>query len=90
MKKVAMAVGAHPDDIEFMMSGTFVLLGQAGYDLHYMSIANGCCGSLTMSAEETAATRTQEAKNSAESIGATYHYPLVDDLLFIYVNSLIQ
>ena len=27
-----MAIGAHPDDIEFSMAGTLLLLRQAGYD----------------------------------------------------------
>ena len=44
-KKHAFAVAAHPDDIEFVMAGTLILLRRAGYELHYMNIANGCCGS---------------------------------------------
>ena len=39
--KVAMAIAAHPDDIEFMMSGTLMRLGKEGWELHYMNIANG-------------------------------------------------
>ena len=30
-----MAIAAHPDDIEFLMSGTMMLLAEAGYELHY-------------------------------------------------------
>ena len=45
MSPRAFAVAAHPDDIEFMMAGTLILLGRAGYELHYMTIANGSCGS---------------------------------------------
>ena len=43
--KRVFAVAAHPDDIEFFMAGTLILLGRAGYEMHYMNIANGCCGS---------------------------------------------
>ncbi|HEX5102756.1 MAG TPA: PIG-L family deacetylase, partial [Pirellulaceae bacterium] len=43
--KSALAVAAHPDDIEFLMSGTLMLLRKAGYDIHYWNLANGCCGS---------------------------------------------
>ena len=43
--KRAFAVAAHPDDIEFVMAGTLILLSRAGYEIHYMNIANGCCGS---------------------------------------------
>ena len=45
-KKRAFAVAAHPDDIEFVMAGTLMQLADAGYELHYMNIANGCCGSI--------------------------------------------
>ncbi len=31
MSKRVFAIAAHPDDIEFMMAGTFILLGRAGY-----------------------------------------------------------
>ena len=44
-KKVAMAVAAHPDDIEFYMAGTLLLLREAGYEVHYMTLASGSCGS---------------------------------------------
>lgn len=90
MAKVAMAAAAHPDDIEFMMAGTLILLGQRGYELHYMTIANGSCGSATMDREEVIATRTQEAKNAAAMIGATYHPPLVDDIEVLYDHSIIR
>ena len=40
-----MAIAAHPDDIEFLMSGTMMLLAEAGYELHYMNLSSGDCGS---------------------------------------------
>ena len=43
--KVAIAIGAHPDDIEFYMAGTLLMLKQAGYEIHYLTLANGNCGS---------------------------------------------
>ena len=81
MKKVAFAIGCHPDDIEFMMAGTLMLLGEAGYELHYMNVANGCCGSMTMDKQQTIDVRLGEAKNAAEFMGAAFHPPLVDDLM---------
>jgi len=89
MSKVAFAVAAHPDDIEFMMAGTLILLKQAGYDLHYMTVSNGSCGTVTLSKEEIIATRTAEARTAAVSIGAVYHPPLVDDLEIYYERSLL-
>jgi len=84
MKKVAFAVAAHPDDIEFMMVGTLLLLKQAGYELHYMNVANGSCGTPTLDRDEIVAIRTQEAKRSAQSMNAVFHPPLVDDVNIFY------
>ena len=60
--RVVFAVAAHPDDIEFMMAGTLFLLREAGYELHYMNIANGSCGTVTRSRDEIVAIRTEEAR----------------------------
>ena len=43
--KAAIAIGAHPDDVEFYMAGTLLLLKQAGYEIHYLNLASGNCGS---------------------------------------------
>ena len=88
MQKTAFAVAAHPDDIEFMMAGTLLLLGEAGYQLHYMNVANGSCGSAAMEAEQTATVRTEEARTAAAMLGATFHEPLVDDLQIYYTPEL--
>ena len=82
--KRAFAVAAHPDDIEFVMAGTLLLLGGAGYELHYMTIANGCCGSTEHDAATTAAIREREARDAARSLGATFHPTLTDDLAIFY------
>lgn len=88
--KIAMAAAAHPDDIELMMAGTLIMLKYAGYELHYMNIANGSCGSVTMGPEETAKVRTQESRNAAALIGAAYHEPLVNDLEVLYDQRLVS
>jgi LmbE family N-acetylglucosaminyl deacetylase len=80
----AFAVAAHPDDIEFVMAGTMILLGKAGYELHYMNIANGCCGSTQYSAAQAAEIRAREGQAAAESIGAQFHPSLVNDLEIFY------
>jgi LmbE family N-acetylglucosaminyl deacetylase len=82
--KRVLAIAAHPDDIEFVMSGTLILLGQAGYELHYMNIANGCCGSTQWSAAHTAEVRLREAIAAADLIGAEFHPPLTADLQIFY------
>ncbi|MCU0709154.1 MAG: PIG-L family deacetylase [Pirellula sp.] len=86
----ALAVFAHPDDIEFVAAGTLLLLKEQGWDLHYMNVANGCCGSTTTSAEETAAIREQESRRAAKLLGATYYPPLCNDLEIDYTQSNIR
>lgn len=89
MADVAFAIAAHPDDIEFMMGGTLLLLGEAGVELHYMNVANGSCGSLTMARDETVRVRTREARDAAGVLGAAFHPPLVDDIAIYYTPDLV-
>jgi LmbE family N-acetylglucosaminyl deacetylase len=84
MAKVAFAIAAHPDDIEFLMAGTLILLKDAGYAIHYMNLANGCCGTTQFDAETIARIRREEARAAAESIGAVFHESLCDDLAIFY------
>ena len=81
---IALAVAAHPDDIEFMMSGTLLRLKEAGCDIHLWNLANGCCGSNTLPRDEAAAVRWSEAQASAASAGGTAHLPLFNDLEIFY------
>ncbi|MGI8907716.1 MAG: PIG-L deacetylase family protein [Candidatus Sumerlaeaceae bacterium] len=89
MAKRAFAVVAHPDDIEFMFAGTLLLLGQAGYELHYMNIANGNCGTNKMGREEIERVRTQEARNAASKLGATFHPPIANDVEIFFNRELL-
>jgi LmbE family N-acetylglucosaminyl deacetylase len=82
--KVAIAVAAHPDDVEFMMGGTLLLLKQAGWETHYLNVSSGNCGSQKMGAEETAKVRESEAKRAAELLGATWHPGFSSDLEILY------
>lgn len=83
MKRV-FAIGAHPDDIEFGMAGTMLLLKERGCELHYMTFADGCCGSNQMDAIETARVRGAESRAAAEKLGATYWPPVTHDLEVFY------
>ncbi len=83
-KKIAFAIAAHPDDIEFLMAGTLILLRRAGYEIHYMTVANGMCGSVDWAAAKTVRIRHEEARRAAASIGATFHESLVDDIAILY------
>lgn len=88
--KVAFAIGAHPDDIEFMMAGTLLLLKRAGWETHYMNIANGSCGSQVYTASQLRNIRRREAMSSCEILGAIFHNSLVDDLEIFYEQTLIR
>lgn len=82
--KTAIAIAAHPDDIELMMAGTLVLLKKAGYEIHYLNLACGNCGSLEYDAATARKVRTEEAKKAAEILGAHFHRPLCNDMEIIY------
>lgn len=79
-----MAIAAHPDDIEFMMAGTLVLLRNAGYEIHYMNLSSGNCGSTETDSITTAKIRLLEAQNSARILGAVFHPPICDDFEIFY------
>src|SRR2546428_1171659 len=83
-KEKAIAIAAHPDDIEFYMAGTLLLLTQAGYETHYLNLASGHCGSVQYSAARTRAIRRREAQQAATILGAHYHPSLTDDLEIFY------
>ena len=85
-----LALGCHPDDIEFMMGGTLCLLKEAGCELHYMNLANGSCGTTEYSIEEIVAIRRRESQQAAEYVGAVYHESLVNDLEVFYAQDLIR
>jgi LmbE family N-acetylglucosaminyl deacetylase len=80
----AIAIAAHPDDIEFLMSGTLMLLRKAGYKIHYWNLANGCCGSSKYDAQTIARIRREEAHAAAKAIGAVFHESICNDLEIFY------
>ena len=88
--KVALAIAAHPDDIEFCMAGTLLQLGQRGWELHYLNLASGNCGSARLNAEQTRRTRRREAQSAAKVLGACYHPSFVDDLEIFYCDATLR
>ena len=89
MTKRAFAVAAHPDDIEFRMAGTLILLKQAGYEIHYLNIANGSCGTTQYRRDDIVRLRQAEAQRAAASIGAVFHPSLVNDIAIFYESALL-
>ena len=87
---IVLALACHPDDIEFMMGGTLFLLRAAGCTLHYMNLANGCCGSTQYSRDQTVRIRREEGRRAAELLGASFHESLANDLEVFYTPELIR
>jgi bacillithiol biosynthesis deacetylase BshB1 len=64
MKLDALAIGAHPDDVELSVSGTLIKLAELGYRVGVVDMVRGELGS-----RGTPAIRAREAKASAKIMG---------------------
>lgn len=82
--KTAIAIAAHPDDIELMMAGTLLLLKKQGYEIHYLNLSSGNVGSVEHDGETTKSIRLKEAQRAAEILGAHFHPPFCNDLEIFY------
>ena len=82
----ALAIAAHPDDIEFVMAGTLLRLKEAGWETHYINVSTGNMGSTVMSAEETIRVRTREARAAARMLSAKWYEPFCNDLSIFYTE----
>lgn len=70
-KKTLLAVGAHPDDMDFGASGTVVKHVEAGWDAYYLICADGSRGSSdpNMTHERLAKIRRDEQLAAAKILG---------------------
>lgn len=84
MSKTAIAIAAHPDDIEFVMAGTLLQLKAVGWEIHYLNLSTGNCGSLEYNPTKTAKVRRKEAQDAAKILGAKWHAPMCNDLEIFY------
>lgn len=85
-----LALAAHPDDIEFMMAGTLILLREAGFEIHYMNVATGSCGTDSLPVDEIVRLRAEEARAAAALVGAEFHPSLCHDMEVLYEPSLLK
>lgn len=85
--KRVLAVGAHPDDVEFFAGGTLALLFQKGFQIHIATVCSGDMGSMTLSPHEIAEVRYKEATESAKLIKASYETLGESDLRLVFDNS---
>ncbi len=84
MKKTALAIVAHPDDAEFLFSGTLALLYGKGWEIHIATMTAGDCGTKDLSKKEISEIRKKEAANSAKLIEAGYECLGFEDLYIFY------
>ena len=77
-----LAIGAHPDDVEISCGGTLAKYAKLGHKVFTATATNGNVGSSTLSMEEIAAVRKEEARRAAAHIGAEYICLDYDDEMF--------
>ena len=65
-------IGAHQDDNEFRCGGLAKKYVDAGHEVIFLSMCNGCGGHHIMSPEETTKTRAKESAAVAKLLGITY------------------
>ena len=65
-----LAVGAHPDDIEFLCAGTLLKFRNRGDEIFTAVLCNGDKGHYEIGPEELARIRRLEAEEAAKSEGA--------------------
>jgi len=65
-----LAVGAHPDDVEFSCGGTLAKYAQAGHTVIIAYATNGDKGHFRIPPPELALVREREARTAAAVIGA--------------------
>jgi len=66
------------------MAGTLLLLREAGFAIHYMTLSSGSCGSLTIGPEKLRKIRQRESERAAVMMDAAYYPSLADDLEIFY------
>lgn len=77
-----LAIGAHPDDVETSCGGTLAKYAKLGHKVFTATATNGNVGSATLSMEEIARVRKEEARRAAAVIGAEYVCLDYDDEMF--------
>ncbi len=74
-RDVVLAVGAHPDDLEFAIGGTIAALVARGIEVHMATLTDGWCGSYDLPGEAIAKVRLREAERAAGIAGAaSFHH----------------
>jgi LmbE family N-acetylglucosaminyl deacetylase len=78
--RVALAIAAHPDDVEFQCGATLAKWSAAGCVVHHLILTDGSKGTWDARADTTAliATRQAEQRAAAKALGATGEVVFLD------------
>jgi len=82
-----LAVGAHPDDVEFLYAGTLALLHQRGFSINIATVCTGDMGSSELRPYEIAHIRFREATEAAKVLEASYRSLGESDLHLTFDNA---
>jgi LmbE family N-acetylglucosaminyl deacetylase len=74
-----LAIGAHPDDVEFLCAGTLALYASQGHKIFIAIATNGNVGSPTLGKKEISAIRKKESLEACKLINATLIWMNFDD-----------
>jgi LmbE family N-acetylglucosaminyl deacetylase len=72
------------------MAGTLLMLQRAGWEIHYLNIANGNMGSMSIPPAKLARVRRAEARAACDILGATWHAPICNDLEVFYEEGTLR
>jgi len=86
----ALAIAAHPDDIEFCMAGTLLQLAARGWEIHFCNLSSGNLGSASIPGPRLATIRRRESQAAARALGAVWHPPIARDLEIFYNDDLLR
>jgi LmbE family N-acetylglucosaminyl deacetylase len=85
-----LALGAHPDDVEFLCAGTLVLMHELGWKVHVATMSPGDLGSATLDREATALLRREEARRSAAMLKGSYSCLEARDFQIFFGDALLR
>jgi len=79
-----LAIGAHPDDVEYSAGGTIAKYSKAGHKVTILNVTRGGMGSMRYSEEELKKIRTEEGIRGARVLGAECKFLDYEDGRFCY------
>jgi len=82
--KTALAIGAHPDDVEIFAAGTLALLYEKGWNIVIATMTAGDLGSVVHDRKEISKIRKKEATQAARLLDAEYFCLENDDVFILY------